>query len=123
MVDAGSQVLFWLADLLARFAGPIALAVGGYWAWVLFKRFRASGDPSLRKSTSSGVGSMSMLVSGVYVSILLAGSIAVVLWLAGSLSPMLAALLFGGVVTHAALEKREDMGGEPVFAGGGMDDD
>ena len=120
MADGIGQMLDGLLAFVVEFAGPIALAIGAYWAWVLVRRFRSNTDPSVRKSTTSGIGSMSMLLSGAYLSVVVAGTIAAVLYLAGSLTPAFAGVLAGGVVGHALLEKREDRGGEPVLAG---DDD
>ena len=120
MADGIGQVLNGLLAFVAEFAGLIALPIGTYWAWVLVRRFRSSTDPSVRKSTTSGIGSMSMLVSGAYLSVAVAGTIAAVLYVAGSLTPTFVGLLAGGVVAHAVLEKREDRGADPVLAG---DDD
>jgi hypothetical protein len=122
MVDAIGQLVLWFINVVEQFAAPIAIAVGGYWLWVLWRRLGDSSDPSMRKQTQSGIGSMSMLVSGAYVSVMLAAAIAVTLWLAGWLSPLVAGVLLTGVIAHAALEKREDMGGSPLL-GGEMDDD
>ena len=120
MADGLGQMLAGLLAFVEEFAGPIALAIGAYWAWVLVRRFRSNTDPSVRRSTTSGIGSMSMLLSGAYVSFVVAGTIAAVLYLAGSLRPTFVGLLAGGVIAHAVLEKREDRGGGPILMG---DDD
>lgn len=110
MADPLNQAIQWSIETVQEFAVPIALAVGAYWAFLLFRRlFRSSSDPSIRKFSSSGVGSFSMVMSGAYLSALLAGSIALVTWPAPMETPALGALLLGGVAVHAAVEKREDM--------------
>jgi hypothetical protein len=110
MADPLNQAVQWGLATVRSFAVPIALAVGAYWAYLLFRRlFRSSSDPSIRKFSSSGIGSMSMVLSGAYLSALLAGSIALVTWPAPMDTPWLGALLVGGVAVHAAVEKREDM--------------
>lgn len=106
-----------LTDLLGglpfgdQLLAVVALAIGLYWAYLLYRRSVDSSDPSMRKFSSSALGSMSMVVSGVYFSALLAGGIAVVTWPAPMETPWLGALLLGGVVFHAILEYRESRGG------------
>jgi hypothetical protein len=108
MADPLIQLVEWLQVLTNRFAVPLALGIGLYWAWVLWNRTQDTSDPSIRKFSSSGVGSMSFLVSGAYFSALLAGTIALVTWPAPLESPLIGVLLVGGVAFHAAMEARED---------------
>jgi hypothetical protein len=96
--------------LVQRFAVPLAIAVGAYWLVHLVRRVRSNDDPSLRKTTSSGTGSMMVMLSGAYFSAALAGMIVFLTWPAPVESPGLGLLLVGGVTFHAVLEKREDMG-------------
>lgn len=110
MADPVNQTVQWFVEAVQQFAIPIALAIGAYWGLLLFRRlFRSRSDPSIRKFSSSGIGSMSMVLSGAYLSVVLAGSIALVTWPAPMEMPLLGALLAGGVAVHAAVEKREDM--------------
>ncbi|MFC7077867.1 hypothetical protein [Haloarcula halophila] len=104
-----AQALELAAQFINQFAAPIAIAVGLYWAWILYRRTIDDTDPSVRKFGSSALGSWSVLVSGAYASALLAAFIAFVTWPAPMETPILAALLLGGVAFHAAMEKREDM--------------
>lgn len=115
MIDALTQWLLWSWELV-RTVGPIvAASLGLYWAWLLWRRLRSSTDPSLRRFSSSGVGSASVVVSGAYLSALLAVVIGGLLFVAGMFSLPVGAALLAVVGVHAVLEKREAMGGEPVM--------
>lgn len=95
--------------LLDQFAPALAIGMGVYWLWTLWRRTRNSSDPSLRRFSSSGIGSASFLVSGAYVSMLIAAGIAALTWPLVVDTPAVGVSLAVGVAFHAALEKREDM--------------
>jgi hypothetical protein len=101
-----------------RLGAALAIALGGYWLYVLWSRATSSTDPSLRKQSETALGAMSTLISGVYVSAMVAGLIAYVTWPAVAENLGLALLLLGGVTFHAILELNEKRGGEPLLGGG-----
>lgn len=109
MNSPAAQLLKLVAQLINQFATPLALSVGLYWAWVLVRRWRDDTDPSIRKFSSSAFGSVSFIASGAYKSVLLAGFVVFVTWPAAIETPILGALILGGIAFHAALEKNEDM--------------
>lgn len=102
-IDSG--IAFIRSDSIA--AG-VALVVGLFWAYILYRRIGDSTDPSIRKTTSSALGSSVMLVSGAYLSAALAGAIMFVTWPLALQSPGFTLFLVGGVGFHAAMEYRED---------------
>lgn len=110
MPDPLTQIFIWFGELIDQLAVPIAVAVGLYWAYLLYRRARvSSSDPSYRKFTSSALGSASFQISGAYLSALLAIVIAVVTWPAPAETPSFALILLGGVAAHAIIEKNEAM--------------
>lgn len=115
MADPIKQWALWFGEMLATFGPLLALTLGLYWAWLLWNRLRDDTDPSYRKFSSTSVGSASFVVSGSYVSALLALTIGFLLWVAGMLTAAVGAVLLAGVVGHVWLEKREEMGREPVI--------
>lgn len=104
-----------MGDLAEAVMPAAVIAIVLYWLWVLLRRVRSSEDSSVRKSISTGMGYLSVLVSGVYVSAALAGAITVLTWPLVIETPAVAVALAAGVAVHALLEKREDMGGDPVL--------
>lgn len=103
------QIITGGLALAQQFAPIIATAVGLYWAYLLIQRWRGDEDPSVRKQSSSGLGSMSFLVSGAYTSMMFASIIVIATWPMAVEKPLFGALVLGGVVFHSAMEKNEDM--------------
>jgi hypothetical protein len=95
-------------DVLQRVGPWVAIGIAGYWLFLLYRRtVRSSGDPSYRKFTSSRLGSASVLVSGAYMSAVVAVVVAVLSWPLPREQPLIALALVGLVAYHAALEYRE----------------
>lgn len=89
-------------------AGIAALSLAVYWLYTLFRRtFQSDGDPSVRKTTSSRIGSSMFLVSGAYYSAVVAFAIGALSWPMPVEQPAVGAALAFGVLYHAALEYRE----------------
>lgn len=102
------QALALLTQLVAEFGPMLAIGTGIYWAYLLYRRiFVSASDPSVRRFSSSAIGSMSMLISGAYASAALAAGIAVLTWPAVIETPAIGYLLIAGVTAHAAFEYRE----------------
>lgn len=108
-----NQTILWALEAVGslltspQFKTTVAITMGAYLSWVLFNRFRTGEDPSIRYQKESGGGSMSLLLSGVHVTLVLAGIIAAVTWPLVAENATAAVLLGGAVVVHYALEKRE----------------
>jgi len=95
-------------ELVTQLAPFVAIGIGGYWLFLLYRRlFRSSRDPSYRKFSSSQVGSASFVVSGAYLSAAFAATIAVLTWPFALEQPLVAVALLGGVVAHSAIEYTE----------------
>lgn len=97
-----------LADVVMNARVAVALLAGFYLVVVFIRRVRSDTDPSLRYSSETAGGSMSMLLSGTHVTMVLAGIIALATWPLVANSIGFAALLGGAVVAHYILEKGED---------------
>lgn len=112
MINALNQVLQWTLIFINRFGPVVAVGLGAYWLWLLYRRtFESTTDPSYKKWYSTGIGSMSMLVTGAFLSAAIAGLIAFLTWPAPVETPLFGLVLIAGVVFHAAVEKQEDMEG------------
>jgi hypothetical protein len=95
-------------EIAQRVAPWVAVGIAGYWLYLLYRRtLRSSGDPSYRKFTSSQFGSASILVSGAYMSAVVAVVLAALTWPLPRREPVVALGLVGLVVYHAAVEYRE----------------
>lgn len=77
----------------------------------------SSTDPSVRKTMSSSVGSVSFIASGAYVALGLAMVIASVTWPLPVESPAFGVVLALAPIGFGILEQNEAMGGEPIFGG------
>lgn len=103
-----SELINTGSKFLTEFGPILAVGMGLYWLYLLYRRiFESSADPSVRKFTSSSVGSASMLVSGAYASAAIASAIAFLTWPAVVETPSIGYLLVAGVVVHAAFEYDE----------------
>lgn len=110
MADPLIQAWSWFQLAVHRLAVPIALGIGLYWAYLLYQRTQNDTDPSIRKFSSGGIGGLSFVVSGTYLSAAIAAVIALVTWPAPMDTPAIGFLLVAGVVFHAILEYREMAG-------------
>lgn len=105
VIESVTAILeFVQQDGIATF---IALAVGAYMLYLLYRRSTDTADPSVRKSFDTAVGSYSMLMSGAFAIAGLAAVVALVTWPAPTETPILGVLLVGAVVYAAAMEYRE----------------
>lgn len=97
-----------VVSVLEQLAPWLALGIGVYWLYTLFRRtFVSSADPRYRKSTSSMLGSGSILISGAYFSAIIAVVLAVLTWPLVLESTLVAGGLIGGVAFHSLLEYEE----------------
>lgn len=85
----------------------IAFGLAVYLAFVLYERFQDDSDPSVRLQSSSGGGSLSILLSGTHVTALLLAGIALLTWPLPIAEPFIAMAMVGVLATHYYLEKRE----------------
>lgn len=112
--NAPKQIVAWAIDLLSSipqnwesFSGIIAAAAATYLVVTLFQRSNTDEDPSLRMQQSSAAGSTSVLISGVYVTMVLLGIIAFVTWPLPLERPIVGVAMVAAAVYHYYLEKRE----------------
>lgn len=88
----------------------VALVAGFVLLTMLTSRLRSDDDPSIRQSVFTGLGGVSVLISGLPATIVVASVIAFVTWPAPRDNILIGGALVGGIVVHAALETAESTG-------------
>jgi hypothetical protein len=99
-------VLQWLLSPSVRVG--VAIAAGIYLLWTLYQRvFLTDADPSVGITTESDAGTMSILLSGNKVTMLLTGVIVAMTWPLVLQSTALIVALAGANIVHYIVERRE----------------